>query len=143
MDKLILIEKIREANASFSERVLHEVHDIQYDYEADILYFAFGVSEGNAFSVPADTDDEVYLRVNKDDHRIVGLDIMCFRSQFLPNHADAGEAFDPVFNFLGNTDWRFQVKMPTGEVALLLPARASVEYFHAYIPQAVTQLAPA
>ena len=68
---------------------------------------------------------------------------MCFRQEFLVNHPDASEAFEPVFNFLGNTDWRFQVKMPDGEVALLLPARRSVEYFHTYIPQALPKLATA
>ena len=144
MDEQDLIEKIRAANESFAERILSGIHDIQYDDDADMLYITFG-SSGDAFSVGLDTtpDEAVYLRVESDTHKVVGLDILNFRQVFLANHPDAREAFDPLFNFLGRSDWRFQMKLPEGEISLLLPAQAPVRYLGSYIPKAAPDLVPA
>ena len=142
MDKQELMEKIRASNESYSKRVFSEWHDFQYDCDADILYLAIG-AQGEAFSVPLDTlGEQVYLRIDPDTYKIVGLDIMCFRKSFLANDPDASRAFEPLFNFLGNSDWRIQVRLPD-EVSLLLPAQAPVEYLGSYIPKAVPSLATA
>ena len=112
-----------------------------------MLYIAYG-QPGDAFSVPIDVpDEEIYLRVESGTHRIVGLDIMHFRKKFLALHDDAKEAFDPFFNLLGHMDWRIQLKAPggdeEGQIALLLPASASLEYFPRYIPKVAPDLVPA
>ena len=135
------MKRIAAANDDFAERVMSEVTDTQYDTEADILYVTFG-SAHNAFSVATkNTDEEVYLRVQQDTHRIVGIDILCFRQVFLGRHPDAKEVFDPLFNFLGDSDWRLQVKLPTGEVTLLQPAgTAPVRYLGRYVPEAAREL---
>ena len=37
-----LTKDIRVANQSWSERMSSEVHDVQYDSDADILYVTYG-----------------------------------------------------------------------------------------------------
>ena len=147
MDRDQMIEKIRAANIDWSDRVRAELHDAQYDHEADILYFSFG-QPGDAFSVPVDVEgEEVYLRIELETHRLVGVDIMGFRQTFLHNQPDAHDAFSPLFDFLGKMDWRIQMK-PASEddaqqVALFVPATAPLEYFTTYIPKVAPELVPA
>ncbi len=127
MDKTELIEKVKLANKDFKKRMLSELHDMQYDYDADILYVALGSSTG-AFSLPIETphDEDVHLRVERDSYQIVGLNIMAFREFFLKKNPDAKEAFDPVFSFLGTSDWRFQVQFTSTEFQLFVPAQAPI-----------------
>ena len=122
----VTLTAIRDADPSWPERIRSELHDIQFDSEADILYIAFGAQQ-EALSIPLDVPGEdLYLRVNAESLQVVGLDILHFRRTFLPKHADAKQAFDPLFNLLGVMDWRLQVRLPSedvaGQVALLLPA---------------------
>ena len=143
-----LMERIRAANVSWSTDIVSELHDIQYDNEADILYIGYGQPR-EAFSLPVDTPDEdIHLRIDVDTHQIVGIDIMCFRGVFLFKHQDAKEAFAPIFELLGDSDWRFQVRLPSEhddtQFAPFMPAsRPSLEYFPAYIPKVAPNLVPA
>ena len=147
MDKDELTEKIRTANSKWFESVRTELHDVQYDYEADILYLSFG-QHGDAFSIPVDVEgEEIYLRIEIDTYKFVGADIMGFRQTFLPNHPDAHDAFNPVFDFLGQLDWRIQLKPASKDsrqqLALFVPASAPLEYFATYIPKVAPELVPA
>ena len=119
-------------------------HDFQYDYDADILYLVYGEPK-EAFSIPVDDPIEgVYLRVDVETHKIVGLDIMSFRKRFLPQNPDAFEVFRPLLDMFGNLDWRIQLKPSTsvesGEASVSLPASAS--YFPEYIPRVAPDLVP-
>jgi uncharacterized protein YuzE len=144
--------KIKEANENWKNRMQGQAYDLQYDHEADIFYISFG-NPRDAFSIPADPEDEdeVYVRVDTETYEIVGIDIMLFRSHFLPRHPDAQDALNPLVNLLGDSDWRVQIKRPSdhedGEFAVFLPDATPppkfVEYFRQYIPRAAPELVPA
>ncbi len=145
----VTIEAVGKANREWSKRALSEVNDLQLDHEADILYLTFGDPE-EALSVPVDAnEDDVYLRVEPETLKIVGLDIHGFRLGFLQRHSDAKEAFAPLFNILGDMDWRIQLKLPAhdddkGQHSPMLPsAYASLAYFPNYLPKAAPALAAA
>ena len=71
-----LMANIKESNESFLSRARLEMHDFQFDHDADILYVAIGEST-EAFSVPLESmGEQVYLRVEVGTFKIVGLDIM-------------------------------------------------------------------
>lgn len=142
-----IIEEIRDANHDWVDRVQHEVHDFQYDYDADVLYVAYG-DPGEAFSMPLDVEGEdVYLRVELDTHRIVGMDFLHFRKVFLKNHEDLGMIYDSLSGILGKLDWRLQLRLPSdggyGEVALMVPGHALLDYFPAYLPRVAPELVTA
>lgn len=140
-------KKIRDANHDWMNRVRHEMHDIQYDYDADILYVAYG-TPGESFSMPLDVDGEdVYLRVEEDTFRIVGMDILHFRQVFIENHSDLQMVFESLSGVLGNLDWRLQLRLPTdgndGEAALMVPGHALLDYFPSYLPTVAPELVAA
>ena len=143
-----LMERIKAANVSWSTHIVSELHDIQYDNEADILYLGYGQPR-EAFSLPIGTPDEdIHLRIDVDTHEIVGINILGFREVLLDKHQDAREAFNPFFELLGDSDWRFQIRLPSerddAQFALFMPAsRPFLEYFPAYIPKVAPNLVPA
>ena len=142
-----LMKRIRDANHSWVSSVQREMHDFQYDYDADVLYIAYG-EPADAFSVPLDVEGEdVYLRVELESYRIVGVEILHFRKIFLSNHADLQAAFDSLSSVLGNLDWRIQLRMPleddAGEVSMMLPAHTFLDYFPSYIPKVAPELVAA
>ena len=141
MDRKRLIGRIKAANRSWAERVRGELHDFQYDSDADIMYIAWG-KLGESFSIPLDVEgDEIYLRVDEGSFRIVGADILSFRHGFLSRHQDAHEAFGPLLQILGDADWRIQMRLPAKEFTLFRPASYnSVEYFPSYIPRVAPEL---
>ena len=142
-----MIKEIRDANHDWVNRVQHEMHDFQYDYDADILYIAYG-DPGDAFSMPLDVEGEdVNLRVEQGTFRIVGMDVFHFREVFIKNHADLRKVFESLSDVLGNLDWRLQLRLPShdgdGEVALMLPGHRLLEYFPSYLPRVAPDLVAA
>jgi uncharacterized protein YuzE len=137
-----ILMKVIEANKNWCTDAKGMPHDFQYDYDADILYLVYGEPK-EAFTIPVDDPIEgVYLRVDIETHKIVGLDILSFRKRFLPQNPDALEVFRPLLNMFGNLDWRIQLKPSTsvdlGGSPALLPASAS--FFPEYIPRIVPDL---
>ena len=143
-----LIQKIQKANPHWLKHVQNETSDFQYDREADILYVAFGPRR-EAVSVPLDIPgDEVYLRVSPDTYEITGYDIFNFRANYLKNHPEGQQVFEPLFNLLGDMDWRIQLKpLPDtqkAKVKLLLPASyKAVRYLPEVIRKALPDLVAA
>ena len=139
-----VMDKIRRANPGWEERLKTVLHDIQYDSGADILYVAYD-APGAVYSVPIGGSEEgIYLRVEIGTEIITGFEIMDFKSNFLVANEDAKAVFEPFFAFLGETDWRIQVKPSEPEqLALLLPAQRSLEYFDSYIPKVAPELVAA
>lgn len=143
-----LMQQIKEANPSWQAWARSQLHSFQYDADADILYMTYGKST-EAFSVPiGDPDEGANLRVELETYRVIGIDIIGLRTLFLPKHPDAGQAFEPLFEVLGNDDWRIEVRPPSGNekgsIALYRPAiQASSEFFRAYLRQIVPELVPA
>ena len=135
----LTIKRIRKANASWLARIRQELHDIQFDSSADILYISYG-EPAEAFSVPLNVQGEdVFLRVEPKTFKIKGIEILNFRKVFLSNHADAKKAFFPYFKLLGDSDWRIQIRMPaeqdSGQVAL--------DYFPAYVNSVAPEMVAA
>ena len=142
-----VMERIRKANHSWVSSIQHEMHDFQYDHDADILYIAYG-EPTDAFSVPLDVEGEdVYLRIEHDTYRIVGVDFLHFRKIFIANHAEIQAAFDSFSSILGDLDWRIQLRLPSedeeGKVSLMVPAHTFLDYFPSYIPKVAPELVPA
>ena len=139
-----LMANIKESNESFLSRARLEMHDFQFDHDADILYVAIGEST-EAFSVPLESmGEQVYLRVEVGTFKIVGLDIMRFKQAFLANDPHAKKVFDPIFGFFGDSDWRFQAEPRTGQVSVFVPpAHEPAQYLDAYIPRVAPDLVPA
>ena len=144
-----LIQRVAKANPAWPERIRRAATDIQFDRAVDILYVAYG-EPGEAFSIPTGSPDEgVYLRVDLETYRIVGIEAFDFRGAFLPAHPDALEAFEPIFRLFGDEDWRIQIgPWESGESEEVLlyskpAARASVDYLAAYLQRTAPGLAAA
>ena len=148
MAEAITLKAIRKADPSWQKRIRSEMHDIQLDYDADILYLTFGAPT-ESVSVPLNiTGEDAYLRVQPETLKIVGVDILHFRKGFLQRKPDAKQAFQSLFDLLGDMDWRIQLRLPTpdasGNVQLMLPAAsAPLSYFPTYLPKAAPDLVAA
>ena len=128
--------KIKKANKNWNQRTRGNLHDVQYDADADILYVTFGTPV-ESFSIPAEGQDQemIYIRVSIDSYEIVGMDIHSFRHVFLPNHRESEEKFQAPFAFLGDED---------GKIVLYKPAsRPPLEFVTSYISEAVPDLVSA
>jgi len=136
-----IMTQIKKANPQWPDQLRTVLHDIQYDSGADILYVAYG-TPGASYSVPIGGSEEgIYLRVEISTDIITGFDIMDFKSNFLATNEEAREVFEPFFAFMGLMDWRIQVKPSEPEqLALYVPAQASLEYFDSYIPTVAPEL---
>ncbi len=138
-----LIQRIRAANPDFQKRVASGLFDLQYDADADIVYVALGEpTEG--VSVPiATAGDDLFLRTDY-DYKILGFDILHFRSRFLPRHPDGAAAFAPLFAFFGTGDWRLHVSLHQArqpEALYTVPSEAPLNYFKTYLPTVAPELA--
>lgn len=142
MDDQDLIQRIKAANPDFQRRLASGLLDVQYDAGADVLYVALGEpAEGLSIPLAADGED-IYLRTD-DDYKILGFDILHFRSRFLPRHPDGAAACGPLFAFFGEGDWRLQVAVPDREPEALyaVPSQAPLNYFKSYLPTIAPELA--
>ena len=135
-----LTRRIHDANLDWKTRMKTAVYDVQYDYDADILYVAFR-EPTESFSFPL--EDEVNLRIAVDSYEIVGMDVLNVREVFIANNPEIQGAFKRAFEFFGESDWRFEVHHPSGRVDDMVPSHEFVDYFPTYIPRTAPGLVPA
>jgi uncharacterized protein YuzE len=139
MDEKVIAKKIRAANKDFEDRLRATVLELQYDHDADILYSAFGDPQ-DAFSFDAGPSDEVvYLRIDMETFKLVGMDILHFRKSFLPKHSDWEKSFKTIFGQLGEGD--FCIRMEHHEPAL--KRNRKVGEVGSYYPKTIRELVTA
>lgn len=143
-----LVARIRKANEGWRyEHDQQGMVDVQYDADADILYATFGEPE-EAFSLPSgETEDDVYLRISIKTNKVLGMDIIHFKSTYLVKHKEAADKFDVFFKVFGNTDWRIQTTLAAKgdrEITVFEPAgHAGLDYLRGLPPKIAPEAVPA
>ena len=76
-------DKLLEANRDYLDRIEREGLQAVYDARLDTLFIEFG---GPEEALSEHLMDNIMLRINPDSLQIVGLEILDFFSDFLPNN---------------------------------------------------------
>jgi len=138
VDEQVVQKRIRDANKDFEARFPASNFVIQFDHDADILYMTFGEPD-EAFSFDNPNVDWVYVRVAPTTYQVIGMDIHHFRKLFLPGHNEWYEAFEAIFNELGDGDFRIRLDLqPSGKMREVKIGRVVT-----YVSKTVRNLVPA
>lgn len=88
---------INRANPEWLARIRKEERRILYDYESDIFCVRFGTDHkfGYLFA-PETVNHDIDIKIEEDGLRIIGVDVMYFRKDFLTFHAELSAAFDAL-----------------------------------------------
>ncbi len=123
-----LRSKVRRANEDLVERTRDGLTVVQFDAEGDVLYIRLDrVSSDEPLIVveTADPHGTMSLVVEGESMKVVGFDIINFRSQHLPNDDQSRELFEPLFEVLDQGDFRLEVRS-NEQFDLYIPARVKV-----------------
>ena len=123
-----LRSKVRQANGDLVERTRDGLTVVQFDAEGDVLYIRLDrVSSGDPLIVveTADPHGTMSLVVEGESLKIVGFDIINFRSQHLPNDEQGRRLFEPLFEVLDQGDFRLEVRN-NEQFDLYVPARVEM-----------------
>lgn len=92
-----LVACINWSNPEWLVRVSKEKRRLLYDSESDIFCLRFGTDHkfGYLFA-PETVTQDIDIKIEEDGLRIIGVDVMYFRKDFLACHAELSAAFDAL-----------------------------------------------
>jgi len=100
-----LTKNLLEANSDLEERLRKSEFKVGYDSEHDMLLVTIGAPQE---ALTEQVSKRLYVRVDPETDKIVGMTITSFRGGFLREHADFRKHFETVFAPRGSIDaWEF------------------------------------
>jgi hypothetical protein len=129
MDTKELREKIRAANTDIEARVKSGDFRLQYDAAGDMFYFALtDYSPVNPVISLEDADAEstAYLRVEDGTWKVVGFDILSWKTVHLKSNRAWQKAFTALFKAVGTGDFKLEYD-PEADDPLRVYVPAQVE----------------
>ncbi|MBM4406465.1 MAG: hypothetical protein FJ039_09865 [Chloroflexi bacterium] len=131
MDEETLRANVRAANRNWLASVQKQTFEMDYDAGADVLYASFGPPQ-EAFSMDADSNGSVLLRIKLDTYEIVGFDIISLKENFLKSSREAEMAFRPILESFGDGDWFVTISPASKDTQAI---------FRLFIPKLISEMA--